>query len=59
MTMKFEMHFGYFRDTITLETEDFDVVKTFYDFIKFQEEHEWDVKYKAVKSLRKQVKTDI
>jgi hypothetical protein len=57
--MKFEMHFGYFRDTITLETEDFDVVKTFYDFIKFQEEHEWDVQYKAVKSLSKQVKTDI
>ena len=59
MTMKFEMGFGYFDDKITIETTDFDMIKVIYDFIKFQEDHGWEVEYKEVKLLRKQVKTDI
>jgi hypothetical protein len=46
--MKFEAQFGYFSDTITIETNDFDIIKIFQEFIEFQEIHGWAVKYEAV-----------
>jgi hypothetical protein len=46
--MKFEAQFGYFSDTITIETNDFDIIKIFQEFIEFQEIHGWAVNYEAV-----------
>ena len=46
--MKFETQLEYFDGKITVETDDFDIIKLFQEFIEFQEKHEWCVSYKAV-----------
>ena len=49
--MKFEMEFGYFNDTLVIESHDFDMIKIFHEFVQFQEAHGWAVKYEAVEPL--------
>jgi hypothetical protein len=47
--MKFEMDFGFFgNNKISLETNDFDMIQIFQEFIQFQENYGWAVEYVAV-----------
>jgi len=47
--MKFEMEFGYFgNNKIAIETNDFDMIQIFQEFIQFQENYGWAVEYIAV-----------
>jgi len=47
--MKFEMEFGYFgNNKIAIETNDFDMIQIFQEFIQFQENYGWAVEYVAV-----------
>jgi hypothetical protein len=47
--MKFEMDFGYFgSNKISIETNDFDMIQIFQEFIQFQENYGWAVEYIAV-----------
>jgi nucleosome binding factor SPN SPT16 subunit len=47
--MKFEMDFGYFgSNKIAIETNDFDMIQIFQEFIQFQENYGWAVDYVAV-----------
>jgi len=47
--MKFEMEFGYFgNNKISIETNDFDMIQLFQEFIQFQENYGWAVDYVAV-----------
>jgi hypothetical protein len=45
--MKFEMEFGMFNDKLVIETNDFDMIKIFQEFVEFQETYGWAVKYEA------------
>jgi hypothetical protein len=47
--MKFEMEFGYFgSNKIAIETNDFDMIQIFQEFIQFQENYGWAVEYVAL-----------
>jgi hypothetical protein len=47
--MKFEMDFGFFgNNKISIETNDFDMIQIFQEFIQFQENYGWAVEYVAV-----------
>lgn len=47
--MKFEMEFGYFgNNKISIETNDFDMIQIFQEFVQFQENYGWAVDYIAV-----------
>ena len=47
--MKFEMEFGYFgNNKISIETNDFDMIQIFQEFVQFQENYGWAVDYVAV-----------
>ena len=47
--MKFEMDFGFFgNNKISIETNDFDMIKIFQEFIQFQENYGWAVEYVAL-----------
>ena len=47
--MKFEMEFGYFgNNKIAIETNDFDMIQIFQEFIQFQDNYGWAVEYVAV-----------
>jgi len=47
--MKFEMEFGYFgNNKISIETQDFDMIQIFQEFVQFQENYGWAVDYIAV-----------
>ena len=47
--MKFEMEFGYFgNNKISIETQDFDMIQIFQEFVQFQENYGWAVDYVAV-----------
>jgi hypothetical protein len=47
--MKFEMEFGYFgTNKIAIETNDFDMIQIFQEFIQFQETYGWAVDYVAI-----------
>ena len=50
--MKFEMEFGWTgSEKIIVETFDFDKIKVIQEFIQFQEENGWEVKYEAIDEL--------
>jgi hypothetical protein len=47
--MKFEMEFGYFgNNRLSIETNDFDMIQIFQEFVQFQENYGWAVDYVAV-----------
>jgi hypothetical protein len=47
--MKFEMEFGYFgNNKLSIETNDFDMISIFQEFVQFQENYGWAVDYIAV-----------
>ena len=47
--MKFEMEFGWLQNSkITIETQDFDIVSIFQEFVEFQENYGWGVEYAVV-----------
>ena len=49
--MKFEMEFGWTsNEKIVVETFDFEKIQVIQEFIQFQEEHGWEVKYEAIDS---------
>ena len=46
--MKFEMEFGYFgNNKLSIETNDFDMIQIFQEFVQFQENYGWAVEYVA------------
>jgi hypothetical protein len=47
--MKFEMEFGFFgNNKLAIETNDFDMIQIFQEFVQFQENYGWAVEYVAV-----------
>jgi hypothetical protein len=47
--MKFEMEFGWLQNSkITIETNDFEIINVFEEFVRFQEAYGWVVDYVAV-----------
>jgi len=47
--MKFEMEFGWLQSNkLTIETQDFDIISIFQEFVEFQENYGWGVDYVAV-----------
>jgi hypothetical protein len=47
--MKFEMEFGFFgNNKLSIETNDFDMIQIFQEFVQFQENYGWAVDYVAV-----------
>jgi hypothetical protein len=47
--MKFEMEFGFFgNNKLSIETNDFDMIQIFQEFVQFQENYGWAVEYVAV-----------
>jgi hypothetical protein len=47
--MKFEMEFGCFgNNKLSIETNDFDMIQIFQEFVQFQENYGWAVEYVAV-----------
>jgi hypothetical protein len=47
--MKFEMEFGWLQNSkITIETQDFDIISIFQEFVEFQENYGWGVEYTVV-----------
>ena len=47
--MKFEMEFGYFgSNKLSIETNDFDMIQIFQEFVQFQENYGWAVEYVAL-----------
>lgn len=46
--MKFEMEFGVFgNNKLSIETNDFDMIQIFQEFVQFQENYGWAVEYVA------------
>ena len=47
--MKFEMEFGFFgNNKLSIETNDFDMIQIFQEFVQFQENYGWAVEYVAL-----------
>ena len=47
--MKFEMEFGYFgSNKLSIETNDFDMIQIFQEFVQFQESYGWADEYVAM-----------
>ena len=47
--MKFEMEFGFFgKNKLSIETNDFDMIQIFQEFVQFQENYGWAVEYVAL-----------
>jgi hypothetical protein len=47
--MKFEMDFGFFgNNKLSIETNDFDMIQIFQEFVQFQENYGWAVEYVAL-----------
>jgi hypothetical protein len=47
--MKFEMDFGFFgNNKLSIETNDFEIIQIFQEFVQFQENYGWEVEYVAV-----------
>jgi len=47
--MKFEMEFGYFgNNKLLVETNDFEIIQIFQEFVQFQEDYGWAVEYAPV-----------
>ena len=47
--MKFEMEFGYFgNNKLSIETNDFDMIQIFQEFVQFQENYGWAVNYDII-----------
>ena len=47
--MKFEMEFGFFgNNKLSIETNDFEIIQIFQEFVQFQENYGWEVEYVAV-----------
>ena len=50
--MKFEIEFGYFgNNKLSIETNDFDMIQIFQEFVQFQENYGWAVEYEATAVL--------
>ena len=50
--MKFEMEFGWLQNSkITIETNDFEIINVFEEFVRFQEAYGWAVDYVAVEDM--------
>jgi Ran GTPase-activating protein (RanGAP) involved in mRNA processing and transport len=50
--MKFEMEFGWLQgNKISIETQDFDIISIFQEFVDFQETYGWGVEYTVVEDL--------
>jgi hypothetical protein len=47
--MKFEMEFGFFgNNKLSIETNDFNMIQIFQEFVQFQENYGWAVEYVAL-----------